>query len=313
MWDLFNWMPPAASEWAPQVDWLHNLITWISVFFTIAITLVMIYFAIRYRRKNDDDETAFITHNVTIETVWTVVPTVIVIWIFGFGYLSYKEARTPPANAQEVYVEGYKWAWQFTYENGKKSTQDLVVPLGEPTRLIMTSRDVIHSFYIPAMRIKEDVYKGNYSYIWFTPNKLGEYHIFCTEYCGAGHSDMLGKLKVVSKEAYQDFLLSRKDADAPQLPPAELGKELFTKNNCKQCHSLDGSNGIGPSLKGVFAAGSREFTDGTKAEVDENYIRESIQYSNKKIVVGYAPMMPAFADTFSEEELNQLIAYLKTL
>ena len=314
MFDLFSWMPEQAATWAADVDALNNFITNASVFFTVVITGVMLWFAWKYRKTSENQETAYITHNAALETVWTVIPSVVVIVVFVYGLMSYKEMRTVPASSIEINVQAWKWRWEFTYPNGKTTTGELVVPLGEPVRLIMTSNDVIHSFFIPVMRVKEDVYKGNYSYLWFTPTKLGEFHIFCAEYCGLQHSGMLATLKVVTPEAYQDFLIDRVDGEAPKLPPEELGKELYTKKGCVACHSLDGSAIIGPSFKGLFAAKERKFADGSTAPLDENYIRESILNPNAKIVEGYpAGQMPAFEGQLSEEELSGLIAYLKTL
>lgn len=310
---MFDMMPVQASEWAGRVDWINKVITDISVICTLGITAVMIYVAYKYRHREGNRQGAYITHNATVETVWTVIPSIICLAVFAYGFVVYHEMRTPPANPIEISVEGYKWGWRFAYANGKRTAGELTVPIGKPVRLVMTSADVIHSFFIPAMRVKEDLYKANYSYIWFTPTKLGEFHIFCTEYCGTSHSAMTGKLKVVSPEAFEDFLLDRKDADAPQLPPAEIGKSLFSGNGCTACHSIDGSSGQGPTLKGLFSGKEHKMADGSSVVVDENYVRESIVNPRAKIVEGYpAALMPSFAH-LKEEELNALIAYLKEL
>jgi len=303
---LFDFMPEQASTWASRVDWINNIITVISVFCIVAITAVMIYFAWKYRRKSDDQVTSYVTHNATIETVWTVIPTIIVMFTFYYGYIVYHEMRNPPANAMEVNVVGYKWGWRFFYENGKRVEKDLVVPVGEPVKLVMTSDDVIHSFFLPSMRVKEDVYNGNYSYLWFNPNKEGDYHIFCTEYCGTGHSQMTGTLKVVSKEAFSDFI---NDRGAVELSPKEVGAKIYG-NVCSTCHSLDGSNKVGPTFKGLYEKGSRELADGSTVTVDENYLRESIVYPNAKVAKGYAPVMPAQKD-LTDEEMAGLIAFIK--
>lgn len=306
-------MPEQASEWAPYVDWLNDYITNISVFCILGITAVMLYFAIRYRRKGLDDKTPYITHSATLETAWTIVPTVICFFVFFYGFESYHEMRNPPANAMEVNVTGVKWRWDFEYANGKRSTNELVVPIGKAVKLIMRSQDTTHSFFVPAMRVKEDVLPTVYSYLWFTPTKLGEYHIFCAEYCGLQHSGMLGTLKVVSEGEFGDYLYDRQDPDAVELPPAELGKAKFAEKGCTACHSIDGSKGLGPSLKGVFG-GEHTMSDGSVVKADENYLRESILYSQKKIVKGYeGVVMPAFEGQLSDAEVNGLIAYLKTL
>lgn len=268
----------------------------------------MLYFAWKYRRKSEDQKTEYITHNLTVETIWTVIPSIIVMYIFYYGFVVYHEMRNPPVGATEIYVNGYTWGWDFQYPNGKRTSDDLVVPVGEPIKLIMTSRDVIHSFFIPAMRVKEDVYNGNYSYLWFQPSKLGEFHIFCAEYCGTGHSVMTRKLKVVSREEYADFL---NDRAVEELSPLELGTKLFKNKACNTCHSLDGSKLIGPSFKGLYELEGHEMEDGTKVAVDENYLRESILNSAAKIVKGYPNAMPAFEGQLSEEEIAGLITFIK--
>ncbi|HMO16908.1 MAG TPA: cytochrome c oxidase subunit II [Oligoflexia bacterium] len=305
---LFDYMPEQASSWAADVDFINNFITIVSVFCIVGITLVMLYFAWKYRRKSENQQVAYITHNVTLETLWTVIPTLVVIFTFYYGFIVYYEMRTPPVGAMEINVQGYSWGWDFQYANGKRTSGDLVVPVGEPVKLVMTSRDVIHSFFIPAMRVKEDVYQGNYSYLWFNPTKMGEYHIFCTEYCGTGHSQMGRKLKVVSKEEFQDFL---NDRNAVELSPLELGAKLYKEKACITCHSLDGSRLVGPSFQGLFDKKSHEMESGLKVDVDENYVRESILNPAAKIVKGYPNAMPAFEGQLSEDEIAGLIAFLK--
>ncbi len=308
---MFDFMPVQASSWAAEVDWVNNFITDNAVFFTVAITATMLFFCFRYRRKSNDQTTPFITHSVPLETLWTIVPTIIVIFTFYIGYSSYKEMRTPPSNTLDINVDAFSWRWEFEHPNGKKSTDELVVPVGRPIRLIMTSHDVLHSFYVPAMRVKEDVRGGVYSYLWFTPIKLGNYHIFCAEYCGFDHSGMTGTLRVVPEEEYQSYIYNR---GMEELPPAERGKKVFTEKACGACHSTDGTVILGPSLKGLFANGKREFEDGTGVSVDENYVRESLLTPQAKIVRGFAgKFMPSFEGQLTEEQLSSLITYLKTL
>ena len=316
---MLDFMPEQASEWAPRVDLINNVITWASVFFTVAICGAMLYFAYRYRRKPDydpaDPKTPNITHNSALETVWTVVPSIICMFLFYYGFAVYHDMRTPPSNAIEINVDAQKYSWSFTYPNGRKATTDLVVPLGKPVRLIMTSHDTLHSFFVPSMRVKEDVVPNVYSYLWFTPTMLGQFHLFCTEYCGVGHSTMRGSVKVVSAEAFQDFLLDRKAADAPQLTPAQQGEQLFQSKACVGCHSIDGTARVGPSFKGIFARGKEPIFQQEEVTVDENYIRESILNPSAKLVAGFektAPM-PSFQGQLSEDELKALIAYLKSL
>jgi cytochrome c oxidase subunit II len=313
MFNFFDFMPEGATAWAEKIDWINNWITDVSVICTLLITGVMIYFAIRYRNTKYPNPTSKVHHNTLIEIVWTVIPSVVCVYVFYFGFTYYKEMREPPSNSYEIQVTGQKWSWDFKYPNGKRTNKDLVVPINKPVRLVMTSRDVLHSLFLPAMRVKEDIRPGAYSYLWFTPNKLGDFPIFCAEYCGTNHSSMLATLKIVSAEAFEDFLAERKAGDTPELSPAEKGKELFAGKGCNACHSLDGSALVGPSLQGLFKKGSRPITGGTTVTVDENYVRESILNSNAKIAEGFAPAMPSFEGQLSEDDIDNLISYLKTL
>lgn len=307
---FLDWMPVEGSAWAGQVDWLNNFITYVSVFCTIAITATMLWFAYRYRQRpgNQEEHTAYIAHNSAIETVWTVVPSIVCVFVFMAGFIVYKDMREPPANAIEINVTGRQWSWSYVYPNGKTADRDLVVPVGQPVKLIMKSNDVNHSFFVPAMRVKEDLVANVYHYLWFTPTVLGESHIFCAEYCGQAHSAMTGTLKVVTAAEYEDFIADRKVED---LPPEELGKKIYTLKACVTCHSLDGTPGTGPSFKGLYGK-TETLADNTTVVADENYLRESIVYSNKKIVKGFAPAMPAFEGQIKDRELDGLIAFIKS-
>ncbi len=309
---MFDYMPEQGSHWAREVDWINGFITDVSVISTVSITLVALYFAYKYRRRSPDQEGTPITHNVTLETVWTVIPAVIAGFTFYLGLNSYREMRTPPANALEINVDAHSWRWEFEHPNGKKDTDKLVVPIGGPVRLIMTSHDVLHSFFIPAMRVKEDVRGNVYSYLWFTPVRLGTYPVFCAEYCGFDHSGMMASLEVVTPEAYQDYIADR--GPAVELSPQEVGKEAFAKKACNACHTIDGTKGQGPTLKGIFQSGTRTLEDGSQATVDENYVRESLLNPQAKIVQGFTGVvMPSFQGQLSEKELSGIIAYLKSL
>jgi cytochrome c oxidase subunit 2 len=305
---FLDYMPVQGSTFAREIDFMNNFITYVATFCTLAITGVMIYFTIKYRKRSDNDLTPNITHNATLETLWTVVPTIICAFVFYYGTMSYVDMRTPPANSIEIGVRGYQWAWEFSYPTGKKEGETLVVPVNRPVKLIMKSDDVNHSFYIPAMRVKEDVIGGTYHYLWFEPKLLGEFPIFCTEYCGKNHSGMMAKLKVVTQAEYDDHI---NDRTKGELPPEELGKAVWVNKGCKGCHSIDGSAVVGPTWKGLWG-NKREFLDGGSATADENYIQESISNPNKHIVKGYQqgimPMIP-----LTSEEVNTVIAFMKTL
>lgn len=313
---MFRYLPEQASTFAADVDWIHNWITDISVFFTVAIFGAAVYFAIKYRQKGDKPHaTPAILGDHRLEVIWTVVPTLIIIFIAAEGYLGYKEMRTPPKDTLDITVTAKKWDWTFEYENGKKDFGELVVPVDRPTKLIMKSKDVLHSLFIPSMRVKMDVLPSMYTWLWFQPIKTGTYQVFCTEYCGDNHSAMLAKLKVVSRAEYDRWINDRsEELLRAQMSPGKLGRKLYQERNCFTCHSLDGSKIIGPSFKGIW--GKAEGLEGGKsAVVDENYIRESITHPNAAIVQGYGPtsLMPSYEGQLSDDEIAGLIAFIKDL
>lgn len=311
---MFQYFPEQASDFAEKIDWLNKIVTDISVFFTVAIVGAMIYFAVKYRRRNGvDHETPHIEGSHLLEVLWTVVPTLICIVVGALGYIYYDEMRTPPANAMTVSVRGQKWFWEFEYENGKHS-RELVVPVNEPVKLLMTSSDVLHSFFIPAMRIKTDVVPGQYTYQWFRPIKTGDYQVFCTEYCGKDHSAMLARLKVLPRGEYDRWLADKSEEEAlARMDRKAVGEQIYGAKNCNACHSLDGSPRVGPSFLKIF--GRKEvLQDGSEITVDEEYLRSSILQPNKQIVKGYQPnQMPVFEGQLNDDQILSLIAFLKSL
>ncbi|MBX7144579.1 MAG: cytochrome c oxidase subunit II [Oligoflexia bacterium] len=310
---MFRFLPEPASEFAPNIDWINNLITDLSVFFTVAIVGAMIYFAIRYRRRDGvDHATPRILGSHTLEAIWTVVPTLVCIFIAYWGIAYYRDMRTVPADAITIDVRGQKWKWDFEYSNGKKTTSELVVPVNKPIKLVISSRDVLHSFFLPSMRVKKDAVPGQYTYLWFRPIKEGVFQAFCTEYCGKDHSAMLAKLHVVSEAEFGRWLNDRsEEALMAKLGPAERGKALFQQKGCNACHSLDGSRLVGPSLMKLVGR-TEKLSDGSEQVVDENYIKESILDPNKKVVATFPPnVMPAFAGQLSDEDVDGLIAFIR--
>ena len=245
--------------------------------------------------------------------MWTIIPSILLIVIFVYGFVVYKEMRTPPKDALEINVMGKQWLWQFKYNNGKTTLNELYVPEGRPVKLVMISDDVLHSLFVPAFRVKQDLVGGMYTYLWFTPTKTGTYDLFCTEYCGTGHSAMLGKVIVMNPEEYEKWEKGEKEEKVvAEISPVELGKQLFTQRGCNACHSIDGSPLVGPSFKGVFGR-KQTLQDGQEITVDENYTRESLSEPQAKIVKGFQPVMPSFKGMLSDEEISAIIAYLKTL
>jgi cytochrome c oxidase subunit II len=310
---MFQYFPEQASDFAEKVDWLNSLVTDISVFFTVAIVGTMIYFAIKYRRRNGvDHETPHIEGSLLLEALWTVVPSLICIVVGGLGYVYYDEMRNVPPNARTVNVQGQKWFWSFEYENGKKS-RELVVEVNEPVKLMMTSRDTLHSFFIPAMRVKTDVVPGQYTFQWFRPIKTGDYQVFCTEYCGKDHSAMLTRVKVLPKVEYERWLNDKsEEAALARMDRKEVGAQLYSAKGCNACHSLDGSPRVGPSFLKIFGR-KEKLSDGTELTVDEEYIRTSIYEPLKQIVQGYPPAMPNYQGQISDDEMLSIVAYLKSL
>lgn len=308
---MFRFLPEQASDFAPTVDSINNLITDLSVFFTVLIVGAMIYFAIRYRRKGAlDHETPRIEGSHFLEILWTVVPTLICIWVAVYGVVGFRTMREVPAGALEIEVKGRQWAWSFTYPNGKKTADEFVVPVGKPVKLIISSEDVLHSFFVPAMRTKVDAVPGQYTYQWFRPVKTGDFDVFCTEYCGTAHSAMLAKVRVVSEAEFDRWLADKGRA----LSPAEQGEALVKLNACGSCHSVDGASIVGPTFLKLYGR-QGEFDDGTQYTADENYIRESILYPQAHVVKGYPhpSPMPAFEGKLSDEDISNIIAYLKSL
>lgn len=301
-------MPPAASSLAHQVDWLYGFLITISFISCVLVIGGFVYFSIIYRRQSENDKTAYITHNNVLEFLWSFIPFVLFMVVFVWGWFVYQQLRTFPKDGLEIAIQAQKWSWTFIYKSGKSSAGEFYVPIDTDVRMVMTSKDVIHSFYIPAFRNKQDVVPGRYSSLWFHPTKFGDFQIFCAEYCGDQHSGMLGKLHVVSREKYEDWL-----ANDPYkgLPLTEVGQKVYA-TRCMVCHNTTTEKKIGPGWQGIF--GKQEEMEGGKVvAVDENYIRESILDPNAKIVKGFPPAMPSFAGQLSEQELLGVIEYIKSL
>lgn len=311
---MFRFLPEQASDFAADVDWIHNIVTDLSLFFTVAIVGAMLYFAIRYRQRDGvDHETPQIHGDNLLEIIWTVVPTLVCIFIAYYGIVFYRTMRTVPDNAMTIDVRAQKWKWEFYYGNGKQSS-DLVVPVGKPIKLVLSSRDVLHSFFLPSMRVKKDAVPGQYTYLWFRPIKTGVYQAFCTEYCGKDHSAMLAKLHVLPEDEFERWVNDRSaEAAMAKLGPSERGRALYKEKGCVACHTLDGSPLVGPSFLNVVGRKAK-WNDGTEYTADENYIHESILEPNKHVVAGFQPnMMPSFAGQVSDDDIGALIAFMRTL
>jgi len=309
-----NWLrtiilPAEGSAYARQVDDLYLFIIALSAFFFLLVAGLVAFFVLRYRRRGPNDVTPNITHNFKLELIWTVIPLVLVIFIFLWGFQSYMAARVAPADALEIQVVGRQWLWQFEYPDGTRTINEVHVPVGEPVRFILSSDDVIHSFYVPSFRIKMDVLPNRYTEVWFEPREVGVHQLLCAEYCGTSHSDMLGQIHVDTLEDYEQWREQGTEI-SQDIPLAELGATLYESRGCATCHTIDGSVGQGPSFAGIFGE-THQMADGSSVVVDENYLRQSILDPQSQIRAGYQGIMPTFQGLLRDREISALIEFIK--
>jgi len=306
MFDNFPLWPTRASTGAGNVDALFIFLVVLSGFMCVAIFTLIVVFALRYRRRKGVAAQQIEGSNA-LEITWSVTPLAIFMVIFLWGAIIYFQERTPPRGADEVYVVAKQWMWKLEHEQGQREINELHVPVGRDVKLIMTSQDVIHSFYVPAFRIKQDVLPGRYTTAWFRATKPGVYHLFCAEYCGTSHSGMIGQIVVLEPAQYQAWLAGGGMVGSL----AENGQTIFQQLGCPTCHRSD-VQGRGPNLVGVFGK-PVQLEDGRIVIADENYVRESILSPSAKVVKGFKPIMPVFQGLVSEEQLAALVAYIKSL
>jgi cytochrome c oxidase subunit II len=281
----------------------------ITVFLLGLITFLMVYFVIRYHQKRNPQPTD-VKENIWLEIIWMVVPTLLVLTMFYYGLTGFNFLKKAPEDAMKVRVIARQWSWLFEYENGLKSAE-LKVPVGKPIKLMLTSQDVIHSFYAPAFRIKQDVVPGMVNSLWFQPTAVGTFDVFCSQYCGLQHAKMLTKIVVLSEEEFKKWYQTGKEMEA-KVPP---GAQLFQEKGCKVCHSIDGAPGLGPTVKGLFGKTVTVLTNGKERTIaaDEIYMRKSLFEPNADIVKGFPPIMPSQKGLLADQELDALISYLKEL
>jgi cytochrome c oxidase subunit 2 len=306
---LNRFFPTAASTYAGQVDALYFFLVAVSAFFTILIALLVVVFAVKYRRRHDTEVGAGITGSHSLELLWTVIPLGITMVMFFWAASIYFEIYRVPRGAMEVYITGKQWMWKAQHPDGRREINELHVPVGRSVKLIMGSEDVIHSFYIPAFRMKMDVVPGKLTNVWFQATKAGRYHLFCAEYCGLNHSGMIGSIVAMEPADFQVWLAG--GAGATEGSPAQIGEKLFADLACNTCHR-DDAQARAPQLKGAFGH-TIHLADGSTTVMDENYIRESILNPQAKIVAGFQPIMPTFQGIVTEEQVLQLIAYIRSL
>lgn len=301
-------VPESASTMSWKVDAVYFYLSGVTLFFTLLISAILIFFVIRYRRRTPYEIPRPIAGSHKLETLWTVIPFVIAMTIFGWSAKVYFEQYSPPENAIEVYVVGKQWMWKIQHSTGQREINELHVPVGRKVKLIMTTEDVIHDFFVPAFRMKTDVVPGKYTTQWFEATKTGTFHLFCAEYCGMNHSGMIGSVVVMESREFDNWL----SGNVSNTSPVAAGQQLFQTLGCASCHGASGEGGRGPSLIGTFGK-QTQLAGGQTVRADETYIRESILNPQIKLVDGFGPIMPTFQGQVTEDQLVQLLAYIKSL
>lgn len=333
MYGKFSLFPIQGSQYSEQVDLLFFALTAMSLFFVVVVTALIVFFAIKYRRRPGNEIAAEAHENPWLELIWSVAPLMIALVLFGWGVQLFLETRSvPPEDSLEIFAVGKQWMWKFQHPDGRREINHLHLPLGRPIKMTMISQDVIHSFYVPVFRLKQDVLPMRYSSTWFVPSKTGVFHLFCAEYCGTEHSRMGGTVTVMEPGDYEKWLASplieggqprgvsgsdaigstaagASVAEGTATTDADKGKSLLDSKGCRACHHLE-DVALAPKLEGIF--GHDQALEQGSIKVNENYIRESILIPTAKVVKGYMPVMPPFQGQITEEEIRWIIAYIKS-
>ena len=307
MFTNFPFFPQQASEQAATVDALYFFLVAVTGAFGVLIAILVAVFATKFHRKHPNEVGAVIHGSLALELLWTFIPLGITMVMFVWGAQVFFHMTRPPKGAMEIYVVGKQWMWKAQHMDGAREINELHVPIGRPVKLVMGSEDVIHSFSIPDFRVKADVIPGRYNTMWFTASKPGKYHIFCTQYCGTKHSAMIGTVTAMEPADYQVWLSGGSTGGTL----AEAGQKLFTDLSCNTCH-MENAQGRGPVLKGLYGT-QVALASGQTVTMDDAYIRESVLNPQAKVVAGFQPIMPTFQGLVTEEQLLQIIAYVKSL
>jgi cytochrome c oxidase subunit 2 len=307
MWPrFFPVFPERASTMAGRVDALYFFLVGVSAFFIVLIAGLVIYFAYRYRRRHTGEVGRPVAGGYALEVLWTGVPVLLTMVMFFWAASVYYSMGSPPPDTLDVYVVGKQWMFKFQHLGGQREIDELHVPVGRAVKLTMTSEDVIHDFYVPAFRMKADVLPGRYTTIWFTPTRPGSYHFFCAQYCGTRHSGMIGQVVVMEPADYQVWLAGGSGEGSM----ASAGEKLFQDLGCITCHRPDGQ-GRGPSLQGLYGH-QVQLTSGQAVTADDAYLRACILTPGGAGVAGYQPIMPSFQGVVSEDQLLQVIEFIKS-
>jgi cytochrome c oxidase subunit 2 len=309
MFENLPFFPQQASAQAGQIDAIYFFMVAVTAFFALLIGALVVVFAVKFRRRHADEIGVAIHGSLALELLWTVIPLGIAMVMFAWGAKVFFDLYRPPVGAMEIFIVGKQWMWKAQHAEGTREINELHVPVGRPVKLVMGSEDVIHSYYIPAFRVKADVVPGRYNSLWFTATKPGRYHLFCAEYCGTRHSGMIGWVTAMEPLEFQAWL----SGGPTTASPVAAGQKLFQDLACNTCHLPgDGAGGRGPGLAGIYGK-SIDLQGGGTVTVDDTYLRESIVNPQAKIVSGFQPIMPTFQGLVTEEQLLQLIAYVRSL
>ena len=307
MSDGFPLFPEQASTFALQVDGLFFILLSLGIFFAVGVVFFLILFSVKYRRRSEDERPKPIEGSMPLELAWSIIPLVLSLVVFALGAGVFFRMYHAPANAIDIYAVGKQWMWKIQHPQGKREINELHVPINQPVRLTLASEDVIHAFFVPAFRVKRDVVPGRYNTMWFEATKVGEYHLFCAEYCGTQHSRMTGRIVVMEQEEFQNWL----SGGATGETMVEAGARQFQQLGCETCHKESGQ-GRGPKLSGIYGA-PVQLTSGQVVVAGEDYLRDSILDPGSQVVRGYKPIMPIFQGQISEETLMQIISYVRSL
>ena len=302
----FDMIPEQASTFAERVDLLYYFLIILSTVITVVILSVMGFLAVRYRRIEGHERESHALEHPLLEIIWTIIPGIALLAIFVWGTKLYADYQRAPESAMQIDVVGKQWMWKIQHPSGVREVNNLHIPVGQPIRINLTSQDVLHDFYVPAFRVKNDAIPGRFSSLWFEPTRVGTYYIFCAEFCGTEHSMMRGKVTVMEQADYVEWL-----AGGPKKSPVEAGEFLFAQLGCATCHNPN-PDSRGPDMNGVFGS-VVTLTTGETRNADEEYIRESIAQPSKVILEGYTALMPSFVNQLSAEKVNNLIAYIKSI